>query len=210
MAARNGITLYHSPASRAFTAYWMLEELGVPFGVQTVDIRKGEQKAPAYLKLNPAGKVPTLTDGEVVVSENPAIAIYLADRYGYGALAPRIEDAARGPYLKWMVFSTAVVDPVATLHEKKIDLPGFEFSFGAFDDMVGVVTGVLKDREYLLGDRFTAADVVLGGTLSRLLYQKILPEEPILLDYNDRLTQREAFHRAADATWPSQFYGALA
>ncbi|HLZ75900.1 glutathione S-transferase family protein [Phenylobacterium sp.] len=210
MAAPRGITLYHSPASRAFTAYWMLEELGVPFGVKTIDIKKGEQKAPAYLKLNPAGKVPTLTDGEVVVSENPAIAIYLADRYGYGTLAPRIEDAARGPYLKWMVFSTAVVDPVASLHEQKIDLPGFNFSFGAFEDMVQVLSGVLKDREFLLGERFTAADVVLGGTLSRLLYQKILPEEPVLMDYNDRLTQREAFHRAADATWPSQFYGALA
>lgn len=208
MAARNGITLYHSPASRAFTAYWMLEELGVPFAVRTVDIRKGEQKAPAYLKLNPAGKVPTLTDGEVVVSENPAIAIYLADRYGYGSLAPRIEEAARGPYLKWMVFSTAVVDPVATLHEKKIDLPGFDSSFGAFDDMVQVLSGVLKDREYLLGDRFTGADVVLGGTLARLMYQKVLPETPELIDYRDRLTQRDAFHRAADATWPGEFYAA--
>jgi glutathione S-transferase len=210
MASPRGITLYHSPASRAFTAYWMLEELGVPFKVKTVDIQKGEQKEPAYLKLNPAGKVPTLTDGDVVVSENPAIAIYLADRYGYGTLAPKIEDPDRGAYLKWMVFSTAVVDPVATLHEKKIDLPGFDFSFGAFGDMVQVLTGVLKDRRYLLGERFSGADVVLGGTLSRLLYKKVLPEEPILLDYNDRLTEREAFHRAADATWPGQFYAALA
>jgi glutathione S-transferase len=206
MAAARGITLYHSPASRAFTAYWMLEELGVPFKVKAIDIRKGEQKAPAYLKLNPAGKVPTLTDGEVVVSENPAIGIYLADRYGYGTLAPRIDDPDRGAYLKWMVFSTAVVDPVATLHERKIDLPGFDFSFGAFEDMVQVLTGVLKDRDYLLGDRFSAADVVLGGTVSRLLYQKILPEAPALIDYNDRLTAREAFHRAADATWPSHLF----
>lgn len=210
MAAPRGITLYHSPASRAFTAYWMLEELGVPFKIKTIDIRKGEQKAAAYLKLNPAGKVPTLTDGPVVVSENPAIAIYLADRYGYGTLAPRIEDPDRGPYLKWMVFSTAVVDPVATLHQKKIDLPGFDFSFGAFEDMVQVLTGVLRDRQYLLGDRFSGADVVLGGTLSRLLYMKVLPEAPELLDYNDRLTQRAAFHRAADATWPGQFYAAMA
>ncbi|HEX3367188.1 glutathione S-transferase family protein [Phenylobacterium sp.] len=209
MASPRGITLYHSPASRAFTAYWMLEELGVPFKVKTIDINKGEQKQPAYLKLNPAGKVPTLTDGDVVVSENPAIAIYLADRYGYGTLAPKIEETDRGAYLKWMVFSTAVVDPVATLHEKKIDLPGFDFSFGAFDDMVQVLTGVLTDRRYLLGDRFSGADVVLGGTLSRLLYKKVLPEEPILLDYNDRLTERAAFHRAADATWPGQFYAAL-
>jgi glutathione S-transferase len=209
MATPRGITLYHSPASRAFTAYWMLEELGVPFDVSIVDIRKGEQKARAYLKLNPAGKVPTLTDGEVVVSENPAIAIYLADRYGYGTLAPKIDDPDRGAYLKWMVYSSAVVDPVASLHQQKIDLPGYNFSFGAFDDMVHVLTGVLKDREYLLGDRFSGADVVLGGTLSRLLYQKVLPEDPVLLDYNDRLTQREAFHRAADATWPAQFYGAV-
>jgi glutathione S-transferase len=206
MATPRGITLYHSPASRAFTAYWMLEELGVPFDVKTVDIRKGEQKAPAYLKLNPAGKVPTLTDGEVVVSENPAIAIYLADRYGYGTLAPRIDEPERGAYLKWMVYSSAVVDPVATLHEQKIDLPGYNFSFGAFDDMVGVLAGVLKDREYLLGEQFSAADVVLGGTLSRLLYQQVLPEEPALLDYNGRLTARDAFHRAADATWPSHLF----
>jgi glutathione S-transferase len=206
MAPRHGITLYHSPASRAFTAYWMLEELGVPFSVKTVDIRKGEQKAPAYLKLNPAGKVPTLTDGGVVVSENPAIGIYLADRYGYGTLAPRIDEPERGPYLKWMVFSTAVVDPVASLHEQKIDLPGYNFSFGAFDDMVQVLDGVLGSREFLLGDRFSAADVVLGGTLSRLLYQRVLPESPVLLDYNDRLTAREAFHRAADATWPSHLF----
>jgi len=206
MAAPRGITLYHSPASRAFTAYWMLEELGVPFDVRTVDIRKGEQKAAAYLRLNPAGKVPTLTDGEVVVSENPAIAIYLADRYGYGTLAPKIDDPNRGAYLKWMVYSSAVVDPVASLHEQKIDLPGFNFSFGAFDDMVQVLTGVLKDRDYLLGARFSAADVVLGGTLSRLLYQQVLPEAPVLLDYNGRLTAREAFHRAADATWPSHLF----
>jgi len=206
MAAPRGITLYHSPASRAFTAYWMLEELGVPFEVRTVDIRKGEQKAAAYLKLNPAGKVPTLTDGPVVVSENPAIAIYLADRYGYGSLAPKINEPDRGAYLKWMVYSSAVVDPVASLHEQKIDLPGFNFSFGAFQDMVQVLAGVLKGQKYLLGGRFTAADVVLGGTLSRLLYQKVLPQEPVLLDYNARLTARPAFHRAADATWPSHLF----
>jgi glutathione S-transferase len=69
--------------------------------------------------------------------------------------------------------------------------------------MVEVVTGVLKEREYLLGGRFSAADVVLGGTLSRLLYQKVLPEDPVLLDYNGRLTVRQAFQRAADATWPA-------
>jgi glutathione S-transferase len=209
MAAKRTITLYHSPASRAFTAYWMLEELGVPFNVRTIDISKGEQKEPEYLKLNPAGKVPTLTDGKVVVSENPAIAIYLADRYGYGTLAPRIEDPDRGAYLKWMVFSTAVVDPVSSLHEAKIDLPGYNFSFGAFDDMVAVLKGALAGRKYLLGDRFTAADVVLGGAISFLMHRKVLPDEPVFLDYNTRLTLREAYHRASDATWPAALFEAV-
>jgi len=208
MAAKRGITLYHSPASRAFMAYWMLEELGVPFDVKVVDIRKGEQKHPDYLKLNPAGKVPTLTDGPVVVSENPAIAIYLADRYGYGTLAPRIEDPRRGAYLKWIVFSTAVVDPVASLHEAKIDLPGYNFSFGTFDDMVGVLKGALTGGKYLLGDRFSGADVVLGGAISFLMHRKVLPEEPTLLDYYARLTAREAYQRAADATWPVALFPA--
>jgi glutathione S-transferase len=206
MAVKRGITLYHSPASRAFTAYWMLEEIGVAFDVQTVDISKGEQKSPDFLKINAAGKVPALTDGEVVVSENPAIAIYLADRYSYGVLAPRIDDPDRGAYLKWMVYSTAVVDPVAYLHEQKIDLPGFGPGFGGFDDMVEVLASALRTRDYLLGDRFSAADVVLGGTVSRLLYLKILPEAPELVDYNARLTRREAYHRAADATWPAHLY----
>jgi glutathione S-transferase len=209
MAAKRGITLYHSPASRAFTAYWMLEELGLPFEVKTVDIRKGEQKSREYLKLNPAGKVPTLTDGEVVVSENPAIAIYLADRYSYGQLAPKIEDPLRGAYLKWMVYATAVVDPVAFLHGQDVDVSGFQASFGTFDDMVEVLSAVLMERKYLLGDRFTAADVVLGATVSFLMHNKTLPEHAALVDYNARLQEREAYHRAADATWPAALFTAV-
>jgi glutathione S-transferase len=200
------ITLYHSPASRAFIAYWLLEELGVPFKVETVDIRKGEQKNPEYLKLNPSGKVPTLTDGKVVVSESSAIGIYLADRYGYGTLAPKIEDPDRGAYLKWMVYASAAADPAITLHAEKIDLPGSTAGFGAYENVVSVLTGALAGRKWLLGDRFTAADVLLGGTLSMALYNKRLPPDPVLVDYNARLTHREAYHRAADATWPAHLF----
>ena len=172
MKTKPAITLYHSPASRAFTAYWLLEELGVPFQVVNVDIRKGDQKKRDYLKLNPSGKVPTLTDGKVVVSENPAICIYLADRYGYGGLAPKIEDVDRGAYLKWMVYSTAVLDPLISLHPKHIDLPGAETGFGAFDDMVEVLAKAVKGRKYLLGERFSAADVMLGSTISAALRRR--------------------------------------
>ena len=206
MKTKPAITLYHSPASRAFTAYWLLEELGVPFQVATVDIRKGDQKKKEYLKLNPSGKVPTLTDGKVVVSENPAICIYLADRYGYGGLAPKIDDVDRGAYLKWMVYSTAVLDPLLSLHPKHIDLPGAETGFGAFDDMVEVLAKTLKGRKYLLGDRFSAADVMMGSTISAALRRGALPESPTLLDYNARPTVRAAYHRAADATWPEWLF----
>lgn len=207
MASR-GITLYHSPGSRAFTAYWMLEELGVPFRVETVDIRKGEQKKPEYLKLNPAGKVPTVVDGEAVISENPAIAIYLADRYAYGRLAPRIEDPQRGAYLKWMVYSTAVVDPAVSLHAAGVDLPGYQHSFGGYQDMLQVVKAALSGRRYFLGDEFSAVDVMLGSEISTALYRKQLAEDPVLLDYNARLTCREAYQRAADATWPKWLFEA--
>ena len=206
MAAQRGITLYHSPGSRAFIPYWLLEELGVPFGVEIVSIAKGDQKGAAYLEINPSGKVPALTDGESVITETPAIGIYLADRYGYGSLAPKIEDPRRGAYLRWMVYSQTVLDPVARLHAQKLDLPGGATGFGTFDGMARVLDDQLSKGSFLVGEDFTAADVVLGGTLSVLMHQGKLPESPALIDYNARLTARDAFHRAADATWPPELF----
>jgi glutathione S-transferase len=86
------ITLYFAPASRSFTPRWLLEEIGVPYSIKTIDLRRNEHKAPDYLRINPMGKVPALTDGAVTVSENPAICIYLADRYSLGTLAPPLDD----------------------------------------------------------------------------------------------------------------------
>ncbi|HEY3695392.1 glutathione S-transferase family protein [Phenylobacterium sp.] len=208
MAARRGITLYHSPASRAFITYWMLEELGVPFRVETVDIRKGQQKSPAYLKLNPSGKVPTLTDGKVVVSETAAICLYLADRYSYGALAPKLEAPARGPYLQWMVYATAVLEPARSLHGAAVPTPpgGWGPGWQPLPQVLDVLQAALKDRDYLLGDRFSTADVMLGATLSMGLLTKEIPEVPVLADYNQRLARRPAYNRAADATWPPDLF----
>ena len=93
----------------------MLGELGLEYAFETVDIRKGDQKRPEYLALNPMGKVPTLRDGDVVVTESVAICLYLADRYGYGTLAPRVDDPARGTYLRWSVFAGTVLEPVIAL-----------------------------------------------------------------------------------------------
>ena len=111
MGTASDLTLYGTIASRTFTARWMLGELDLDYAFETVDIRKGDQKRPEYLALNPMGKVPTLRDGGVVVTESVAICLYLADRYGYGTLAPRVEDPARGTYLRWAVFAGTVLEP---------------------------------------------------------------------------------------------------
>ncbi len=208
MADDKSIVLYHSPASRAFTAFWLLEELGLTFQVETIDITKGEQKSPEYLKINPAGKVPAVSDHGEIITENPAICILMADRYGYGDLAPKIDDPSRGAYLKWIVYATAVVEPVRDLRKAQMALSAYHHGFGDFDDMVRLLCDALQDKEYILGDKFSAADVMLGSVISTSLFNKLLPEEPALLDYNYRLTLREAYQRAADATWPPYLFNA--
>src|SRR5688500_9094211 len=107
------IVLYHHPFSRAAGTLWALEEAGVPYELRFVDIMKGEQKNPDVVRLNPMGKLPTLVDGDTAVTEAAAIALYLADRYAYGRLAPKVDDPARATYLRWSFFSPSVVEPGA-------------------------------------------------------------------------------------------------
>lgn len=202
------IILYHSPASRAFVAYWLLEELGKPFKVQTIDLRKGEQKSDAYRRINPMGKVPALTDGKVTVTENPAICLYLADRYGYGKLAPKIEAAERGAYLRWMVFSTAVLEPAANLKSVEAHQPGFGAGWGDLATVVETVEAALETGPWLLGETFSAADVMLGSVISMAMFNNLLPDSDIIEAYRDRLVRRPAYQRASDATWPASLFDA--
>jgi len=203
------IVLHYSVATRLLTALWMLEELGVPYRLVDRDIRAGANRAPDYLKINPMGWVPTLVIGEVVVSENPAICIYLGDRYGYGSLAPRIEEPDRGAYLKWTVYSTAVLEPAVGLNGARLDYGAkgpprnWGFDCGKAEDVVRVLVQALEGRDYLLGARFTAADVVLGASLGVRLFTVMLPAEPALVAYNERLEARPARQRAGAITWPA-------
>jgi glutathione S-transferase len=201
------ITLYHSPASRAFVAYWLLEELGAPFKVRTVDLRKGEQKSADYRRINPMGKVPALTDGKVTVTENPAICLYLADRYGYGRLAPKIEAPQRGAYLRWMVFSTAVLEPAANLKSVEAHQPGFGAGWGDLSTVIETVEAALAEGPWLLGGTFSAADVMLGSVISMAIFNKLLPESDPIEAYQQRLAARPAYQRASDATWPAPLFG---
>ena len=194
------IALYHSVASRAFVALWMLEKLGIPFRIEDTDIRKGKQKSPAYLRINPLGLVPAIDDDGVIVTEIPAICLYLADRYSYGGLAPKIDDPIRGAYLKWMVFATSVFEPAIGVFAA----PDTEGSpqFGNRDAVIAILDATLSAEPYLLGDSFSAADVALGGLFGIAMFNRRLPALPSFASYNERLAERPANGRARARTWP--------
>ena len=107
----NTVVLYHHPFSRAANVVWMLEEIGQPYDLRFVDLMKGEHKSGEVAKLNAMGKLPVLTDGDAVVSESAAIGLFLADRYSYGTLAPKVDESDRGTYLRWSLFAPSVIEP---------------------------------------------------------------------------------------------------
>jgi len=191
MDAAPDITLYFARWSRAFTPLWLLEELGVPYKLKRLNLNRGDQKTRSYRRINPMGKVPALTDGDVVVSENPAICLYLAD--------PR-----RGPYLRWMVFSTAVFEPAIYLDEAPDPVAASGRGWGDRATVIESLDETLSQGEWLMGDAFTAADVMLGSLISIALFNSRITEVPASLTaYNLRLEARPAYQHAAAVTWPS-------
>ncbi|MEM1046046.1 MAG: glutathione S-transferase family protein [Pseudomonadota bacterium] len=201
------VTLYASKASRSLAGYWILEELQVPYDVVDVDIRDRKHKEPDYLAINPSGQVPTVAVDGAIVSERPAICAFLADRFGYGSLAPKIESPDRAPYLKWLVYSTSVIDPAIAVYASNLDRPLKQTTWGSAHDVVDVLAGALKGRSWLLGDAFTAADVAIGSVVAMALFNDLLPENTIVRDYNNRLSSRPAFQRARKLTWPPELFG---
>lgn len=202
-----GIVLYRAIASRAIVPLWMLEELGLTYRSELVDLRAAERPA-GLLAVNPSGRTPLVADGDVVVSEMPAICIYLADRYSYGALAPTIEDPRRGPYLKWLVYATAVFEPARETQASTIVPPKYGYGVGwpPLDSVVRDLVSALDGRAFILGDAFTAADVILGAMTSISLVCKLIPQEPVLVGYVERVTARPAFKRAEELNWPPAIF----
>jgi glutathione S-transferase len=190
------IVLYHHPYSRAANVVWMLEEVGAPYQLRPVDIMKGAHKAPDLVALNPMGKLPVLTDGDIVVTESAAIALYLADRYAYGRLAPRVDDAARGTYLRWSLFAPSVIEPGVLAKQGGWPCKETQAGWGSYDAMLQAMESAIADRAYILGDNFSMADVVFGGTLRFFLAFKSIEERPSFAAYAARLAQRPALQRA--------------
>jgi glutathione S-transferase len=190
------LKLYHAFPSRSATVRWMLEEIGEPYEIERLDLKAADQAKPAYLAINPMGKVPALLDDGVVVTEVAAICCYLADAYPNAGLAPPIGDKRRGPYLKWLFYGPACVEPA--MIEKALGHPAAPramVGWADYDTVMGVLQRALADGPYLLGEQFTAADVVIGATVRWGLLFKLLPELPEFAAYVARLSARPAMQR---------------
>lgn len=192
------IVLYHHPFSRAAGVVWMLEEVGVEHELRFVDIVAGEQKAPEILALNPMGKLPILIDGDLVVTESAAIGLYLADRYAPGRLAPSLDDPARGTYLRWALFSPSVIEPGAMAKAAGWAVKPGQAGWGTYDAMIATMQSAIGDGPFLLGERFTMADVIFGGTLRYMVRFGMLEARPAFASYIERLDARPAL-KTSDA-----------
>ena len=190
------IVLYHHPFTRASGALWMLEEAGVDYELHFLDLMKGEHKAPEIRALNPMGKLPILTDGEAVISEACAIGLYLADRYAPGRLAPALDDPARGTYLRWSLFAPSVIEPGLMAKAAEWEFKAASAGWGDHDTMLDAMEAAIGEGPWLLGEPFSMADVIFGGTLRWMLQFGMLEKRPAFTAYAERLGERPANQRA--------------
>jgi len=197
--------LYHSPQSRSIRPRWLLEEIGAPFEVVRLDLQAGDQKKPEYLKINPNGTVPALVDGDLALFESAAICQYLADKFPEKELAPAIGTPARALYYQWIHYAMSGVEPPAiTIFAHTMMKPEAERipalvneARGQLGAAVKVVDNALAGREHICGGKFTAADVMLGSTLTWCqMLGMISGDVPNVQAYLGRLASRPATQRA--------------
>ena len=195
--AEKTLTHYHAPNTRSFAIRWLFEELGVPHEMKGLNLKKGEHKTPEHLAINPMGKVPVVVHDTTPITEVGAIAIYLTDLFPEAGLAPAIDDPERGTYLRWIIFNQSAVEPAICDFALKRE-PGQPsmMPYGTYDETMKALAGALSKGPYILGERFSAADVIVGSGVRWMLMFKLLPERPEFTSYADRVTRRPAFVRA--------------
>ena len=197
MAATRHVTFFHSPNSRSGGTLILLEELGADYELKVLNLKTGEQRQAAYLAINPMGKVPAIRHGDAIVTEQVAVYLYLADLYAEAGLAPAIGDPLRGPYLRWMAFYGSSYEPALMDRSMKRDpAPASTSPYGDFDTMFKTLTDQLGKGPYLLGERFSAVDVLWGTALRWTTLFGLVPDLPVTKAYIDRVMARPAVARA--------------
>ena len=191
------ITLYHAPRSRGVRILWLLEEIGAPFELKLVNIRRGDGSgARDESNPHPHGKVPALDHDGHVVYETTAIALYLTDLFPQAGLGPKAGDHDRGAYLSWLAYYGGVFEPSLTAKFLKIQHIYGTFAWAPFEDVLEHLDRTLTAKPYLLGDKFSAADIVFGGSMQFLIARGMVPGTEVFKAYSDRVTARPAFARA--------------
>ena len=204
MTTNETVTLFHSPQTRSSASLTLLEELGARYELQVLNMKAAEQRQSANLAINPLGKVPAIRHGEALVTEQVAIFLFLSDLFPRSSLAPSIGDPLRGPYLRWMVYYAACYEPALVDRAMKREpAPPAMSPYGDFDTMLGALVKRLASSPYLLGDTFSAADLLWGMALQWGTMFKIVPENPVITDYVKRVTARPSVVKVAamDAEW---------
>jgi glutathione S-transferase len=192
------LTLYHAAPSRSSIVRWMLEEIGEPYAIKLLRLSEGDQQKPDYLAINPMGKVPALKHGDVVITEAAAICTYLADAFPKAGLSVPIGDPRRGIYLKWLFFGPGCLEPavIDRAAPRKEEPRRAMLGYGDFDTVMNVLAKAVEKRLWLMGEQFTAADVVIGSNIRWGTIFKLLPERKEFLDYSARIAARPAAQRA--------------
>jgi glutathione S-transferase len=189
--------LYYWPKTRAFRALWMLEELRAPYELAFVNIRAGDQNEPAFCRVNPMSKLPALEDGSVRVAESGAVLLYLADRYPETALGVPLHDPSRGRFLQWMFFTGSCLEPAMAERVTGAQSNSVSFGWGDLGRVEHAIENALEEGPWLLGDQFTAADILAASTLQIGFIAKLIEPQGVLFDYVERSLAREGYERAS-------------
>jgi len=191
------ITLYHAPRSRASRFIFLLEELGAPYKLQEVSIRRGDGSGaldPA--NPHPHGKVPVIRDGETIVYESAAIALYLTDKFPQAGIGPVVGDAKRGAYLTWLAYYAGVMEPAWMSAFMKWEVRRGTAGWVKTDEVMALVNTTLEKNPYILGETFSAADILIATTFKLFMGSPLLEKTPLLEGYVNRVTSRPAYARA--------------
>jgi glutathione S-transferase len=189
--------LYWAPHTRSLRALWVLEEAGVSYERVRLDLSAGEQKSAEFRAINPMAKVPALTDGPLAVAESGAICAYVAEAVPQAGLAPPVGDPARGRYLRWLFFSPGCIEQAFLAKFGNVQLRPESAGFGDFDRVFDLLDAAVTTGPWLLGEKFSAADVIIGSDLYfGIDIFRLVPSRPALRAYVDRCLARPALQRA--------------
>jgi glutathione S-transferase len=192
------LIFYHSPNTRSSSVLILLEELDAPYELRDLNFKIGAQRQPGYLAVNPLGKVPAIVHDGALVTELGAIFIYLADAFPQKKLAPDIGDPLRGPYLRWLVFYGSAFEPAVMDRYMKTEPSRSMSPYGDFDGVMALIDKQLEAGAYLLGARFTAADILWATALRWTTGFGLVPPTPRITAYIERVGARPAFARVAE------------